>query len=102
MKQDDVERLLRSATKAPLPADAEMPFGFETRVVASWRSGRNGGNDLADLSQFLRRTGVLAAVVLVVAGAAAYRQVRDETKFANLPTNEYLIADSAIQAEFSP
>jgi hypothetical protein len=38
--------------------------------------------------------------VLVLAGAAAYRQYRDEAIFA-APTNEYAIGDSMIQTEFS-
>jgi hypothetical protein len=100
MKAADVDRLLRSAAKVPEQVAAEAPFGFETRVVASWRSGNGGANELADLSRFLRRAGVIAGAVLVLAGAAAYQQYRDEVKFAT-PTNEYAIADSAIQTEFS-
>ncbi len=98
----DVDRLLRSAAKAPEPLPEEAPFGFDTRVVASWRAaGHKGMNDLADLSRFLRRAGVIACAVLVLAGTAAYRQYRDETTFAAVQTNEYAIADSAIQTEFS-
>lgn len=101
MKAPDLDRLLRSAAHASEPAASEVPYGFETRVVASWRSGKNAGLDLAELSRFLRRAGVIASAVLILAGAAAYRQYRDETKFATLATNEYVIADSAIQSEFS-
>ena len=100
MKPTDVDRLLRSAAQAPEPIPAEAPFGFDTRVVASWRAGDGGANDTADLSQFLRRAGVIASAVLVLAGAAAYRQYRDDATFA-APTNEYAIGDSAIQTEFS-
>ena len=100
MRPTDVDRLLRSAAQAPEQVAAEAPFGFDTRVVASWRSGSGDANDIADLSRFLRRAGVIACAVLVLAGAAAYRQYRDEATFA-APTNEYAIADSAIQTEFS-
>jgi hypothetical protein len=100
MNPTDVDRLLRSAAQAPEPVTAEAPFGFATRVVASWRSGKGSANELADLSRFLRHAGVIACAVLVLAGAAAYRQYRDETTFA-APTNEYAIADAAIQTEFS-
>ncbi|HSP45639.1 MAG TPA: hypothetical protein VLO30_06575 [Chthoniobacterales bacterium] len=100
MNPRDVHRLLRSAANALQPAGEEVPFGFDTRVVASWRSGNGGATDLADLSRFLRRAGVIAGAVLVLASAAAYRQYRDEATFA-APTNEYAIADSAIQTEFS-
>jgi hypothetical protein len=99
MKNTDVDRLLHSAANVSDPAPAEAPFGFDTRVVASWRSGKN--HDVADLSRFLRRAGAIAFAVLVLAGAATYRQYRDEAKFASLATNEYAIADSAIQTEFS-
>ena len=100
MKTPDINRLLRSAAGAP-QSEAEVPFGFDTRVVAGWRSGRAFGNDFADLSRFFRRAGAIACAVLVIAGAAAYRQYREEARFASLTTNEYVIADSAIQTEFS-
>jgi hypothetical protein len=100
MKPTDVDRLLRSAAQAPEPVATEAPFGFDTRVVAAWRAGNGGANDLADLSRFLRRAGVIASAVLVLAGAAAYRQYRDDATFA-APTNEYAIGDSMIQTEFS-
>ena len=102
MKKRDIDRLLRSAAKSPEPAAGEAPFGFETRVVAAWRPGQGRGYDLADLSRFLRRAGLLAGVVLLLAGGAAYRKYREETRFAAFATNEYAIADSAIQTEFSP
>ena len=101
MKNADVDRLLRSAANANDEAPAEAPFGFDTRVVASWRSNKNGAGDAVELARFLRRAGVIACVVVIVAGAATYRQYRAETKFASLATNEYAIGDSAIQTEFS-
>ena len=100
MKDPDIDRLLRSAARTPQPG-VEMPFGFETRAVAEWRSGRGDGSDVADLSRFLRGAGAIACAVLVIAGAAAWRQYREEARFASLATNEYAIADSAIQTEFS-
>jgi hypothetical protein len=100
MNRPDLDRLLRSAAHAPDSPLAEAPFGFETRVVAAWRSGISG-NDFAEVSRFLRRADVIACAVVVLAGAAAYRQYREETKFASTATNEYAIADSAIQSEFS-
>jgi len=101
MKATDLDRLFRSAAHASEAVASEVPYGFETRVVAQWRPGKNGGLDLAELSRFLRRAGAIASAVLILAGAAAYRQYRDETKFAALATNEYMIADSAIQSEIS-
>ena len=100
MKPTGLDRLLRSAAHADQP-DSEVPFGFEARVIARWRSRHDVGNDLADLSRFLRRAGVLAFAVLVIAGTAAWRQYREEAGFATVAANEYAIVDSAIQTEFS-
>ena len=95
-----LDRLFRSAARADQP-DAEIPFGFETRVVAGWRDGTGIGPDFADLSRFLRGAGAIAFAVLIIAGTAAWRQYREEARFAAVATNEYAIVDSAIQTEFS-
>ena len=101
MKPADVDRLLRSAANAPEGPAPEAPFGFETRVLAAWRSRHEGFNDVADLTRFLRRTGAIAFVVLTIASAAAYKQFADSTALSSPQTNEYAIADSQIQTEFS-
>ena len=100
-KQDaDLNRLLRSAASAPKEAEQEAPFGFDTRIVAGWRSGKGRTNDIADLIPFLRTVGMVALIVLALAGTGVYRQLNDsETQIAP-QTNEYAIADSAIQTEF--
>ena len=101
MNKPDLDRLLRSAANAPEEPALEAPFGFETRVLAAWRSRQEGFNDVADLTRFLRRTGVIAFAVLVLASAAAYRQFSETAAFTAPQTNEYAIADSQIQTEFS-
>ena len=101
MKTSELDRLLRSAANAPEEPAPETPFGFATRVVASWRSGHGGTNDIADLTRFLRRTGVIAFAVLILASAAVYRQFTENAAFSAPQTNEYAIADSQIQTEFS-
>jgi hypothetical protein len=101
MKPADLDRLLRSAANAPEEPAPEAPFGFETRVVASWRSGQGSANDIADLTRFLRRTGVIAFAILAIASAAAYQQFADSAALNMPQTNEYAIADSQIQTEFS-
>ncbi len=100
---DDVDltlkRLLRSAAQAGDEAPAEVPFGFDTRVVALWRSNAaNNGNGLARL---VRRVAVLASAVIVISSAAAFREL-SRTREGDEPlTNEFAIADSAIQDEIS-
>jgi hypothetical protein len=101
MKRPDLDRLLRSAAQAEDTPAPEAPFGFDTRVVASWRSGLGAATDVADLTRFLRRTGVIAFAVLALASAAAYRQFSDNAERSTVQTNEYAIADAEIQTEFS-
>jgi hypothetical protein len=96
----ELDRLLRSAARAPEEVAPQAPFGFDTRVVALARSGQ-GFNDTADLTRFLRRTGLVAFAVLVLAGLGAYRQFTDNAALSAPQTNEYAIGDSAIQTEFS-
>jgi hypothetical protein len=97
----DLDRLLRSAANALEPSEPEAPYGFETRVIASWRAGNGRANDAAELTRFLRRIGAVAFAVLALASAGAYRQFNENEKRTTPQTNEYAIADSAIQTEFS-
>ena len=98
-RDHDLVRLLRSAAGAPEKIP-EAPFGFETRVVALWRAANGEGNGAGDLTRFVRRIGAIALVVLALAGAGAYRQFADYEERSTPQTNEYAIADSAIQTEF--
>lgn len=97
----DLDRLLRAAAKAEEVPVEGVPFGFESRVIALWRASQAPRDDVADLTRFLRRTGVIALAVLVLASAAAYRQFSDNAERAFPQDNEYAIADSAIQTVFS-
>ena len=95
MKDNDVDRLLRSAAQTGGEIPAEMPFGFDTRVIALWRTKGNG--TFAGVTQLLQRITLLASAVIVLATAAVYfelNQNREPTE-----TNEYALADAAIQDE---
>lgn len=96
----DLDRLLRSASTAS-PFAPEVPYGFETRVVALWRAGIVSADDAVELAQFLRRIGVIAVVVLTIASVSVFRQFNDIEARTVPHTNEYAIVDSAIQTEFS-
>ena len=96
----DLDRLLRSAAAAE-PSAPEAPYGFETRVVALWHAGNGRANDVAELTRFLRRIGAVAFAVLALASAGAYQQFNENEARTTPQTNEYAIADSAIQTEFS-
>ena len=99
MKDRQIDRLLRSAARA---GDenilAPMPFGFDTRVVALWRASAKQPNGVMPL---LRRIALLSAAVIVVSTIAAVREAGQSREIDESLTNEFAIADSAIQDEFS-
>ena len=95
--KDQVDRLLRSAARAGDEAPAEMPFGFDTRVVALWRAGMPKANGVM---QLLRRVAVLSMAVIVVSTVAAIREANQSREIRESFANEFAIADSAIQDEF--
>jgi hypothetical protein len=97
MKNEKIDRLLRSAAQAREEEAVSMPFGFETRVVALWRAGTLKPNGVTPL---LRRVALVSAVVIVVSTIAAVREAGQSREIDESLTNEYAIADSAIQTEF--
>jgi len=97
MKNEQIDRLLRSAAQADHESAAEMPFGFDTRVVALWRAATPNGNGVMRL---LRRVAVLSAAVIVVSTIAAVREANQSREIRESFANEFAIADSAIQDEF--
>ena len=99
MKDIDLklERLLQSAALAKDEAPIEAPFGFDTRVVAMWRGLEN--SESVGLTRLLRRVALLAAAVTILATAGAYYEAQQDESSEPF-TNEFAIADSAIQSEF--
>jgi hypothetical protein len=98
MKVQKIDRLLRSAAQARVDVPAEMPLGFDTRVVALWRGLAAEPNGIALL---LRRVALLAATVIAISTLAAIREIQQSREQYNAFTNEFAIADTAIQDEFS-
>jgi len=97
MNNEKIDRLLRSAAQADEEVPAEMPFGFDTRVVALWRAGTPKTNGVM---QLLRRVAVLSVAVIVISTIAAVREVNQSREIRESFANEFAIADSAIQDEF--
>ena len=97
MKNEKIDRLLRSAAQAREETPATMPFGFDTRVVALWRAAAPRLNGVASI---VRRVAVLSAAVIVISTIAAIREARQNREISESFTNEFAIADSAIQDEF--
>ena len=103
MKDSDLrlERLLRAAAEARSEWPNEMPFGFDSRVLARWRAGAR--HDLVDLARLLRRAVYLSLAVLLLAGAGVYHELSlPEADGDSLGGDEYAIADSAISSLFEP
>ncbi len=99
MNEANLDRLLKSAAQAGESEAIEIPLGFETRVVALWRA--NGNGETRGLSLFLRCIALVATAVIVVASAGVYRQINQSRELSEPSANEFAIADSAIQVEFT-
>ena len=82
--------LFRAAT-APAPS-AEMPFGFDSRVLALARASSPNRSVLIAL--FAQRAALIALAVLALASVGVYRA---STSNNDLPA-EYAMADNAIQS----
>jgi len=67
MKDEKIDRLLRSAARAREETAATMPFGFDTRVVALWRATAQRTNGVTSL---VRRVAVLSAAVIIISTPA--------------------------------
>ena len=100
MKDVDLRigRLLRSAAQVREDVPAAMPFGFDTRIVALWRAKEEKTS--VGLTHLIRRVALIAVAVLVVAAAGTYLETNESRDRDEPFTNEYAIADSAIQTEF--
>jgi hypothetical protein len=92
----ELDRLLRSASGAE-NAPAEMPFGFDTRVVALWKSTRSRTNGFG-FGRMLQRVALAAIVITVAAGGAAWWQAIDSNDSADSFASAYAIADTAIES----
>jgi len=100
MNDSDLDRLLRTAALAKRDVAPEMPFGFDTRVIALWRTQADASS--LGVTRFLRRVALTAVAIVVVAGAGAYIQADRDRESSEPFANEYAIADTAIQDEIGP
>ena len=93
-----LDRLLRSAAQAREEAEAAIPFGFDTRVIALWRAARPTANGVVSL---VRRVALISAAVIVISTIAVVREANQSREIGESFANEFAIADTAIQNEFS-
>src|SRR5947207_6160093 len=95
----DLDRLLRAASSKE-DAPAEIPFGFDIRVVAQWRAQVDAAS--LGMMRLLRRVALAAVAIIIMTAAVAYIEA-DRNGESNEPfANEYAIADTAIQDEIGP
>lgn len=87
-----IDRLLQAAATLPHEPGADMPFAFDTRVVALWRATWSADPAIAHL---LRRVMFIAVTVIVLASAGAYREFSQGDD-----GDEYALTDSAIGGAF--
>ena len=84
-----LNRLFRAA--AGSESGSEMPFGFDTRVLALARKSSPNGSALIAL--FARRVAMISLAVIALASAGLYRASVSDN---DLPA-EYAMADRVIQ-----
>lgn len=74
-----------------------MPFGFITRMIALWRASATNANSLTLLP---RRMALLSTAVIAISTVGAVYEVRQHREeVGERFTNEFAIADSAMQDE---
>jgi hypothetical protein len=98
MKDVDLDRLVKSAAKTGNDESIEMPFGFDTRVVALWRANGNGAG--RGPSAPIPPVALAAAAMIIVPTAGVYQQINQSRDLSEPAANEFAIADSVIQDEF--
>ena len=95
----DLDRLLQAAARAQKTKPSEMPFGFDTRVVAQWRAQRADNLSASwEFARMFKLVGVMSILVTVLAGAGAWWQFEKNNELGEPLTNAYAIADTAIDA----
>jgi anti-sigma-K factor RskA len=98
MRAPDLDRLFRAAAASPNEPLPEMPFGFDTRVLARARGERADNGDVWAFARMFRRATLTAVIVTICAGSAAWWQLQQNDDLDSPTANAYAIADSAIEA----
>lgn len=86
-------RLLRAAAEADTP-EPEMPFGFETRVLALARAQRAPDA----ISILARRAGLISLSIIGLAMCGVYASTASENEI----TAAYAMTDSVIARNLTP
>ena len=98
----ELNRLLRAAAHSSESEPIDMPFGFDTRVVARWRALRSASASASgEFARMFKLVGAMSILVTIFAGAGAWWQFRQNNELGEPLTNAYAIADTAIDAGVS-
>jgi hypothetical protein len=95
MKQDYWKRLADAARRAPPEPPAEMPFGFDTRLLARWRTRRRA-EEPPPWAALLRGALICAGVILLLSVAVNYQTLKEREP------GSVAIADSALRLSMLP
>jgi hypothetical protein len=93
---DPLDRLLKSAARAPRPETGAARFALEARVLGNWRAAQTDNTDF--LLAWLRRAAICACVLALVSlawnyGALAGNRARGD---------ELAVADATMRTGVEP
>jgi len=95
MKPDSWTHLTMAARRAAAEPPAEMPFGFDTRVIADSRR-RRATEETLPWALLLRGALVCAGLILLLSVAANYQTLKEREP------GSVAIADSAMRLSMLP
>ena len=95
MKPDYWKRLAASARRAPVEPAAEMPFAFDTSVIADWQAQREA-EEAVPWARLLRGALVCASLIMLLSLVMNFHSMTEGDP------GPVAIADSAIRMSLYP
>jgi hypothetical protein len=92
-----LERLLRSAARAPHPDVSPLSYATQTRALAAWRAARSEGLNQIPLQTW--RAGLVAA--FAAASLAVGLSFAASTRFDPDESDPYIASDPGLAVAFS-
>lgn len=93
---DQLDRLLRAASRAPRPGAGAAMFALESRVMAGWRASARADNGETLVLLWCRRAAIFACCLALISLAWNYRDLTGGTG------DELAAADSAMRIGVTP
>jgi hypothetical protein len=96
-------RLVHAARRAPAEASADMPFGFDARVISRWKTGARRAEDIWSGVWVLRGALVCSALIMLVSLLVNSDALsRRELAGADTEPAGIAIVNSALQITMAP